>query len=212
MKFMAHGPFAAVILATGFGIASAQVPFNRLLNAQSDSQNWLTYNGNLKSTHYSMLDQINPGNVANLDLKWVYQIQSLEKFEATPLVVDGVMYVSEPPNNVAAIDTRTGRPYWVYERPLPETTYVCCGNINRGLAILGSTLFMGTIDAHLLALDASTGRKKWETKVADYTQGYAVTVAPLVVKNLVIIGTAGGERGISGFLAAYDAQSGKEMW
>jgi alcohol dehydrogenase (cytochrome c) len=188
------------------------VPFNRLLNAQSDSQNWLTYNGNLKSTHYSMLDQINPGNVANLDLKWVYQIQSLEKFEATPLVVDGVMYVSEPPNNVAAIDTRTGRPYWVYERPMPETTYVCCGNINRGLAILGNTLFMGTLDAHLLALDASTGRKKWETEVADYTQGYAVTVAPLIVKNMVIIGTAGGERGISGFLAAYDAQTGKEIW
>jgi alcohol dehydrogenase (cytochrome c) len=212
MKLIASGSITAVILATGFGIASAQVPFNRLLNAQSDSQNWLTYNGNLKSTHYSMLDQITPGNVANLDLKWVYQVQSLEKFEATPLVVDGVMYVSEPPNNVAAIDTRSGRPYWVYERPLPETTYVCCGNINRGLAILGNTLFMGTVDAHLLALDASTGRKKWETKVADYTQGYAVTVAPLVVKNMVIIGTAGGERGISGFLAAYDAQTGKEIW
>ena len=158
MKFMAPSRIAAVIMATGFGIASAQVPFNRLLNAQSDSQNWLTYNGNLKSTHYSMLDQINPGNVANLDLKWVYQVQSLEKFEATPLVVDGVMYVSEPPNNVAAIDTRTGRPYWVYERPMPETTYVCCGNINRGLAILGHTLFMGTIDGNLIAVDARDGR------------------------------------------------------
>jgi alcohol dehydrogenase (cytochrome c) len=212
MKFMIAGRIAAAMLATGLGIASAQVPFNRLLNAQSDSQNWLTYNGNLKSTHYSNLDQINQGNVASLDLKWVYQVQSLEKFEATPLVVDGVMYVSEPPNNISAIDTRTGRPYWVYERPMPETTYVCCGNVNRGLAILGNTLFMGTLDAHLLALDTSTGRKKWETKVADYTQGYAVTVAPLVVKNMVIIGTAGGERGISGFLAAYDAQTGKELW
>src|SRR3984957_3581390 len=93
---------------------------------------------------------------------------------------------------------------------MPETTYVCCGNINRGVAILDNTIFLGTLDAHLVAIDASTGRKKWETKVADYTQGYAITVAPLVVKDKVIVGPAGGERGIAGFLAAYDAQTGKE--
>lgn len=210
MRYIVRVSIAAVMITAG--VASAQVPFSRLLNAAGDGQNWLTYNGNLKSTHHSVLDQIKPTNVANLDLKWVHQIQSLEKFEATPLVVDGVMYVSEPPNNVSAIDTRTGRLYWLYEHPMPETTYVCCGNINRGLAILGNTLFMGTLDAHVLALDASTGRKKWETTVADYKAGYAVTVAPLVVKNMVIVGTAGGERGISGFLAAYDAQTGKEVW
>src|SRR5579864_7025869 len=159
---MKHFLSTVVLIGLFCWTAPAQVTFDRLVRAQREPQNWLTYNGNLGSTHHSGLDQITPANVANLDLKWVYQIQSLEKFEATPLVVDGVMYVSEPPNNVAAIDTRTGRPYWVYERPLPETTYVCCGNINRGLAILGNTLFMGTLDAHLLALDASTGRKKWE--------------------------------------------------
>jgi alcohol dehydrogenase (cytochrome c) len=206
--------FLAAVIVSGLfcWMAPAQVSFDRLVRAQREPQNWLTYNGNLGSTHHSSLDQINAGNVANLDLKWVSQAQSLEKFEATPLVVDGVMYVSEPPNTVVAIDTRTGRPFWIYEHPMPETTYVCCGNINRGVAILDNTIFVGTLDAHLVAIDASTGRKKWETEVADYTKGYAVTVAPLVVKDKVIVGPAGGERGISGFLAAYDAQTGKEVW
>src|ERR1700693_837410 len=206
--------FLATVTICGlFGAsAPAQVSFDRLVRAQREPQNWLTYNGNLGSTHHSAIDQINAANVGNLDLKWVSQAQSLEKFEATPLVVDGVMYVSEPPNTVVAIDTHTGRPFWIYEHPMPETTYVCCGNINRGVAILDNTIFVGTLDAHLVAIDASTGRKKWETVVADYTQGYAVTVAPLVVKDKVIVGPAGGERGISGFLAAYDAQTGKEVW
>ena len=193
-------------------MAPAQVTFERLVQSQREPQNWLTYNGNLGSTHHSALDQINAANVANLDLKWVAQAQSLEKYEATPLVVDGVMYVTEPPNTVVAIDTRTGRPFWIYNHPMPETTYVCCGNINRGVAILGNTIYLGTLDAQLVALDASTGRKKWATKVADYTQGYAVTVAPLVVKDKIVVGPAGGERGISGFLAAYDAETGKQVW
>jgi alcohol dehydrogenase (cytochrome c) len=209
---MKRSSAAVVIFGVFCAAAPAQVTFERLVRAQREPQNWLTYNGNLGSTHHSSLDQINAANVANLDLKWVSQAQSLEKFEATPLVVDGVMYVTEPPNTVVAIDTRTGRPFWIYDHPMPETTYVCCGNINRGVAILGNTIYLGTLDAQLVALDASTGRKKWATKVADYTQGYAVTVAPLIVKDKVIVGPAGGERGISGFLAAYDAETGKQVW
>ena len=193
-------------------VLPAQVSFERLLRAVNEPQNWLTYNGNLQSTHYSRLSQIKQENVATLNLKWVWQAQSLEKFEATPLVVDGVMYVTEPRNKVVAIDTRTGRPFWIYQYPMPETTYVCCGNVNRGLAILDNTLFVGTLDARLVAIDAATGRKKWDTKVAEYTQGYAVTVAPLVVKDKVVVGPAGGERGIAGFLAAFDAQTGREVW
>src|SRR5271154_6612911 len=209
---MRHTAIAGIIAAIGWLPLPAQVTFERLLGAPREPQNWLTYNGNVHSTHYSALDQVNASNVANLDLKGVSQTNSLEKFEATPLVVDGVMYVTEPPNNAVAIDTRTGRPYWMYERPMPDATYVCCGNVNRGLAMLGDTLFMGTLDAHLVALDASSGRKKWETKVAEFTHGYSVTVAPLVVKDKVIVGPAGGERGISGFLAAYDSKTGKEVW
>jgi alcohol dehydrogenase (cytochrome c) len=190
----------------------AQVSFERLLQSAREPQNWLTYNGNLNSTHHSGLDRIKQTNVSTLDLKWVFQAQSLEKFETTPLVVDGVMYFTEPPNNVVAIDTRTGRPYWMYRHPMPETTYACCGNVNRGLAILDNTLFLGTLDGLLVALDAATGRIRWQTKVVEHTHGYALALAPLVVKDKVIIGTAGGERGISGFLAAYDAKTGKEVW
>src|SRR5579864_7074134 len=148
-------PFFSTVIIFGLfcGTAPAQVTFDRLLRAQREPQNWLTYNGNLGSTHHSGLDQITPANVANLDLKWVAQAQSLEKYEATPLVVDGVMYVTEPPNTVVAMDTRTGRPFWIYQHPMPETTYVCCGNINRGVAILGNTIFVGTLDAHLVAID-----------------------------------------------------------
>ena len=103
------------------------------------------------------------------------------------------MYTVEPPNTVVAIDARTGRPYWIYHHPVPPTTYVCCGNINRGLAVLGDTLYLGTLDAHLVALDISTGRKKWQTKVAEYTHGYGIAVAPLAVKDK-IDGRAGGRR------------------
>ncbi|PWU05468.1 MAG: PQQ-dependent dehydrogenase, methanol/ethanol family [Terriglobia bacterium] len=203
---------AVTLLAAFAPVLPGQISFDRLIRSANEPQNWLTYNGGLQSTHFSRLNQIKPENVATLGLKWVWQAQSLEKFEATPLVVDGVMYMTEPPNTVAAIDTRTGRPFWVYQYPMPETTYVCCGNVNRGVAILGNTLFLGTLDAHLIAIDAATGRKKWDTKVAEYTHGYGVTVAPLVVKDKVIVGPAGGERGIAGFLAAYDAQTGREVW
>ena len=204
---------AAMVLAGLFSAAvPAQVSHQRLVQASSEPQSWLTYNGSFQSTHYSSLAQVTPANAASLDLKWVYQARSFEKFEATPLVVDGVMYTVEPPNNVVAIDPRSGRPYWVYQHPVPTGTTVCCGNINRGVAILDNTLFLGTVDAQLVALDAATGRKKWQTTVAEYADGYALVHAPLALKDKVIVGVAGGERGISGFLAAYDAKTGKELW
>jgi alcohol dehydrogenase (cytochrome c) len=209
MKRFAVWMFAAAVLPP---LAPAQVSFDQIARALREPHNWLTFSGNLQGTRYSALDQIKVPNAANLDLKWVYQVQSLEKFEATPLVVDGVMYTVEPPNTVVAIDTRTGRPYWIYQHPMPATTYVCCGNVNRGLAVLGDTLYLGTLDAQLVALDISTGRKKWQSKVAEYTHGYGIALAPLIVKDKVVVGPAGGERGISGFLAAYSAETGKELW
>jgi alcohol dehydrogenase (cytochrome c) len=201
-----------VLVAILPALVSAQVSFDRIARAHEEPGNWLTYSGSLQGTRYSALDQIKPDNAASLDLKWVYQAQSLEKFEATPLVVDGVMYTVEPPGNVVAIDTRTGRPYWMYRHPMPPTTHVCCGNVNRGLAILGDTLYLGTLDARLVALDRSTGRKKWATQVAEHTHGYGITMAPLAVKDKIVVGPAGGELGISGFLAAYDAKTGREVW
>lgn len=201
-----------VILAALAAIAFGQVPAERLLNAAKDSKNWLMYNGTYASTHYSTLDQIRPDNVRNLQLAWVWQARSLEKLEPLPLVVDGVMYLTEPPDRMVALDARTGRVHWSYQHQLPAVTNACCGKINRGVAMLDGTLFMGTLDAKLLAIDAATGRKKWETTVADYTGGYALALAPLVVKDKVIVGPAGGEMGISGFIAAYDAKTGKQLW
>jgi alcohol dehydrogenase (cytochrome c) len=192
--------------------AFAQVTSQRLANAAAEPANWLTYNGSYASMHHTALSGITPANVGSLELKWVWQARSLEKLETTPLVVDGVMYLTEPPNNIVAVDAKSGRVYWMYRHELPSVVYPCCGSVNRGLAILGDTLFMGTLDARLIAIDARTGRKKWDTAVADYTKGISVTLAPLVVKDKVIIGTAGGEYGIQGFVAAYDAATGQEVW
>jgi alcohol dehydrogenase (cytochrome c) len=192
--------------------APAQVSFDRLRNAAREPQNWLTYNGSYASTHHSTLAQIREDNVRRLELKWVWQANSLEKIESAPLLVDGVMYLSDPPNDVVAIDARTGRVFWRYRHPLPPDVVPCCGRINRGLAILGDTLYMGTLDAHLIALDAGSGRKRWEVRVADHRESYSLTMAPLAIGDKIVVGTAGGELGIRGFIAAYDAKTGREVW
>jgi alcohol dehydrogenase (cytochrome c) len=189
-----------------------QVSFNRILDANKEPQNWLTYSGTVLSQRYSLLNQITPANVRNLELKWIFQSRSLEKFEATPLVVDGILYTVQAPNDVVAIDARTGRVFWVYEYASSPEARPCCGRVNRGLAILNDVLYMGTIDGHLLAIDAKSGRPIWNAAVARAEAGYAITHAPLVVKDKVIVGVAGGEFGIRGFLAAYDARTGKEAW
>ncbi len=190
----------------------AQVSFDRILGAEKEPQNWLTYSGTTMSQRYTTLDQITPQNIKNLELQWMFQAKSLEKFEATPLVVDGIMYTVQAPNNVVALDAVTGRVFWTYNYLPARTARPCCGQVNRGLAILGDTLFMGTIDAHLVAIDAKGGKPIWNVAVAKAGAGYALTHAPLIVKDKVIIGTAGGEYGIRGFIAAYDVKTGKEAW
>jgi len=196
-----------------FGIIlHAQVTWDRLLKADAEPHNWLMYNGSYASTHHSKLDQIRPENVRDLQLEWVWQARSLEKLEPTPLVVDGVMYLTEPPSTIVALDARTGRVFWTYQHRIPGAALPCCGRINRGVTILGNTLFMGTLDAKLIAVDATTGRLIWERAVADPASGYTMTVAPLALKDKIIAGPAGGELGITGFIAAYDAKTGKELW
>lgn len=202
-------PFVLLALAAGL---DAQVPWERLLKTDQEPQNWLTYSGGINGWRHSRLKEITPANAKDLEMKWVFQADSTEKLEASPIVVDGVMYVTQPPNDIVALDARTGRIFWIYQYRVAPDARVCCGRVNRGLAILGNTLFMGTIDAHLVAVDAKNGRLLWDTKVSTAAQGYAVTMAPLVVKDKVIIGTAGGEQGIIGFIAAYDAATGKELW
>src|SRR5277367_279948 len=167
------------LLALIAGSLSAQVPFDRILNANQEPQNWLTYSGTYMSQRHSPLTQISPQNVKNLEQQWVFQARSLEKFEATPLVVDGVMYTVQAPNDIVALDAVTGREFWSYSYSPSPQSRPCCGRVNRGVAIVGNTLFMGTIDAHLIALDATTGRPLWNTEVAKAASGYAITHAPL---------------------------------
>jgi alcohol dehydrogenase (cytochrome c) len=201
-----------LLLLVMSGALAAQTSYDRLLKAADEPHNWLTYSGDYSSRRFSRLDQITSANVANLELKWVFQAQSLEKFAATPLVVDGVMYLTQANNHVVALDAKTGRVFWIYQYPSSPDLRLCCGSVNRGLAILGDTLFMGTLDAHLVSLDARTGRPLWKIAVADHRAGYSLTMAPLAVKDRVIVGTAGGEYGIRGFIAAYEARTGREAW
>jgi alcohol dehydrogenase (cytochrome c) len=204
----------AIVVTVAAASLQAQVTFDRILRAGQEPQNWLTYSGSVLSQRHSALTQITPDNVKNLELQWVFQARSLEKYEATSIVADGVLYTVQAPNDVVALDAATGRVFWTYSHTPAAQARPCCGRVNRGVAILGDTLFMATIDARLIALDAKTGRPLWNVTVdgARPEAGYAFTLAPLVVKDKVIIGTAGGEYGIRGFLAAFDARTGKEVW
>jgi alcohol dehydrogenase (cytochrome c) len=202
---------ALLLCGTALALA-AQVPYERILNAAREPGNWLTYSGTYNAQRYSTLNQITRENVGRLRVAWIYQVGSRHKLETSSLVFDGVMYISEPPSDVTALDLKTGRPIWSYHRTLPAGVIACCGQVNRGVAVLDDQLFVGTIDAHIVALDLKTGRVRWDTKVADYKHAYSITAAPLALKDKIIVGVAGAEYGIRGFLDAYDAKSGKRVW
>ena len=210
---MTRRTLIALLLVTLLpGGATAQVTFERLLNADDEPHNWLTYSGTYSSNRHTKLDQIRPDNVADLELSWIFQAGSLEAFQATPLVVDGIMYLTEPVNNVVALDAKRGSVFWKYEYTPSRDARPCCGAVNRGLAILDDTLFLATLDGNLIAIDAIAGKPLWQTTVADPTEGYALTLAPLVIKDKVIVGVAGGEYGIRGYIDAYDAATGELAW
>jgi alcohol dehydrogenase (cytochrome c) len=205
---------AAIMAAASLHGQGLPVPYERLANADREPGNWLMYSNTYNSWRFSRLDQINPQNVNRLHVKWLFQARQEEKFETTPLVVDGIMYLTRPENEIHALDAETGRVLWVYRHRNPPRTFNCCGKVNRGLAILGNRLFMNTLDMHILAVDAKSGRELWKTKIHDHTAagGYAATGAPLALKDRVIVGMAGGEHGVSGFLDAYDAATGNRLW
>jgi alcohol dehydrogenase (cytochrome c) len=178
----------------------------------ADGSKWLTFGGNYANQRHSPLTQITPANVTRLMPQWTFQTGTLGNFEVTSLLRDNVLYVTGPQNVAWAIDPRSGRQIWRYRRELPPNLTACCGLVNHGFGVLGDKLFMVTLDAHLLALDMKTGAIVWDATMQDYKIGYASTIAPLVVKDKVIIGIAGGEFGIRGFIDAYDAQTGKRAW
>jgi alcohol dehydrogenase (cytochrome c) len=190
-----------------------QVDFARLVSAASDSGEWLMYSGSYSAQRHSRLAQITPANAAALRLKWLFQLplNISNAAETTPLVVGDAMFVTLPPNSVWALDARTGKELWAWNGPQPEA--VRASNIaNRGVAIYGNALFVGTMDAHLVSLNAQTGKLLWDVKVAESKDGYAMTSAPLALHDKVIVGVAGGELGIRGFIDAYSATTGKLLW
>ena len=187
--------------------------YDRLLAGRADPDNWLSYSGDYDGKRFSTLDQINDTNVGDLKLLWMFQTEASDDYlETSPIVNDGVMYVTVSPGSVYALDASNGERLWHFQRPLPKKLSLCCGTVNRGVAVLGDVVYWETLDAHLVALDARSGRKLWETEVAEHSVGYSITSAPLAVKNLVLIGVSGGEYGIRGHLDAYDATSGKRVW
>jgi len=191
--------------------ADLNVSFHRIRNAREEPQNWLTYFGDYQGTHYSRLKSITTANVASLKSQWSFQFAGTN-VEVTPLVVDGIMFVTGPKNNAAALDARTGRPIWRYARNVPDVHSQCTVMTNRGFAILGDRLYMATLDAHLVALDAKTGSVIWDVVVADYRQGFSITLAPLALDGKIIVGITAGECALAGFVDAYDAATGKKLW
>ena len=202
------------------GSVQAQVTSDNILHASREPQNWLTYSGGYLSQRYSLLDKINRDNVKDLQLKWVYHPSPLasvgpeggpnDKMEATPLVVNGIMYTVQG-NDVVALDAASGRIFWTftYEIPPESNAYVL---VCKGLAISGNTVFWATYDGHLIAIDATSGKAIWNKTLVDWRQGYQLNVAPLIIKNMVVLGTADNERGANCWVAAYDVKTGKELW
>ncbi|MBM3734252.1 MAG: PQQ-dependent dehydrogenase, methanol/ethanol family [Acidobacteria bacterium] len=184
--------------------ALAQVTYQDLLKA--DPKDWLHYSGQYHSQRHSTLKLVNTANVSKLVPKWMYNIAGARRMESVPIVTGGVMYVSHP-NEVYALDARTGRLIWDYHRQP-----ALAKGPNRGVGVYGNRVYMGTPDAHLIALDARTGSLLWESKIAEASEGYWSPVAPLVIKDKVIIGIAPGDHGLNGFLDAYDANTGERLW
>lgn len=184
------------------------------LRTAADSPNeWITYSGTLSGQRYSSLNSLTQKNASQLKLRWVRQLGNAGgTVEATPLVADGIIFLTLPPAEVIALDAKSGQVVWRYQKLVNSDLPLCCGRVNRGLAILDNHLFFATLDGHLIAIDANTGHEIWDINVAKSSSGYTMTGAPLIVGQRVVVGVAGGEYGIRGYLAAYDAVSGSELW
>ena len=205
--------FAWTILLTLLAApAYAQISYERILQAEDEPESWLTYNGSYMSQRYSRLTQIDQDNVEDLELRWLLQNQVFGAWQSSPIVADGVMYLTERPNSIMAVDPVTGRVFWKYVHTPADNSLVCCGANNRGVAVLDDRVFMGTLDARLVAVDRINGELLWEVEVGDVNLAYSVTMAPLAVKDKIIVGVGGGEFGIRGYVAAYYAETGELAW
>ena len=213
MLFMA--PTAAVSEETGSGTLYGDmhtVTQDMLSRADGDGNNFLHTNGNYSQTRYYPARQINTDNVGDLRPAWIFQTEIVESLETSPIVVEGVMYVTTSFNHVYALNAETGEQIWHYKHKMGPITTYCCGPNNRGVAVYGDRVYMGTLDARLVALDAKTGKLIWNVEVGDPELGYSETMAPTAVNGKILIGTNGGEYGIRGFVKAYDWKTGDLLW
>ncbi|MCY3759623.1 MAG: PQQ-dependent dehydrogenase, methanol/ethanol family [Gemmatimonadetes bacterium] len=215
---MKSGRLAAVLAALALTAAApseaSEIDAQRLVNAAAEPENWLTYGGTYNAWRYSPLDQVNRDNVSDLSAAWVFQTGVVDGgFSCTPLVADGVMYITSSWNRVFAIDAVTGVELWHYYHPMPEDFGLLYGPWNRGVALGNGLVFMGTIDNHLVALDAETGEVVWDVDIEDWQEcGCNITGAPLVVKDKVVVGVTGGDSAHRGYINAYDAETGRHAW
>jgi len=215
MILRAQYTLSALVLLTITAISAVKaqdITSKELLEGLSNPSRWLTYSGDYTGQRFSPLTQITAANAGQLAAQWTFQTGVNNKFEATPLVIDGTLYITGALNHAWAIDGRTGRQIWHYERKLPSGLKVCCGLVNRGFAVLGDRLFMVTLDAHFVALEMKTGKVIYDIEMATVKDGFAATGAPLIVKNKVIVGVAGGEFANRGFIDAYDPSTGERLW
>jgi alcohol dehydrogenase (cytochrome c) len=193
--------------------SSIQVSSERLRTAGANPEEWLMYSGSYNGWRHTSLGEITPANVAQLRLRWIRQFDSAEdKIEATPLVIGGVIFMVVSVSSVLALDAKTGDVIWEYKRTIPADLPLCCGRVNRGLAAFGNRLFFGSPDGYLVAINADNGEIIWQTLVASSSSSYSITGAPLVVNHRVVVGVAGGDYGVRGFLAAYDVFTGQQQW
>ncbi|RYZ64473.1 MAG: PQQ-dependent dehydrogenase, methanol/ethanol family, partial [Proteobacteria bacterium] len=198
---------------------AAAVTDERLVNAADEPSQWLSYGGTYSEQRFSKLAQVDTSNVNTLGLKWFADYDTNLDQHGSPLYVDGVLYVSTAWNKLYAFDAKTGQQLWQYNAKTPGEWLknVCCGNVNRGIAAYDGKIYMGTLDARLVAIDAKTGKEAWSTDTilgdkADPLNRYSITMAPRVAKGKVFVGASGGEFGVRGWIAAYDAKTGKEVW
>jgi alcohol dehydrogenase (cytochrome c) len=202
---------AALHEQNGYGAADLDVQPGEL-NQKEVRENWVSYNGDYSGRRYSAMDEVTPANVKQLKAKWVFHTTNAGVFEATPVVVDGVMLVTRS-NDAYALDAASGKLLWHHARAISDGLIDdASGHINRGVAVLGTRVYMETDNAHLLCLDAHTGEQIWDVAYATGNRNYGATSAPLIVKDKVLVGTSGGDDGVRGFVAAYDAQTGREAW
>ena len=197
--------------ATRPAMASA-VSQDQLNKADKDANNFLLTNGNYAQTRFYPAKQINRDNVKNLHVAWIFQTEVKESLETSPIVVNGVMYVTTSFSHVYALNAKTGQELWHYKHKMGPVTIYCCGPNNRGVEVLGDLVYLATLDSELVALKAETGEGAWQIDIADPEKGYSETMAPTLVKDKVLIGTNGGEYGVRGFVKAYDAKTGKLLW